>query len=58
VLCCGTLRIAVDSFDTDPAPEFQAEIWEWVCETLNNAQNTPAEPPQVGSGGSSEIPED
>ena len=35
VLCCGSLRIATDNFDTSPSADFVAEIWTWICETLN-----------------------
>ena len=39
VLCCGTLRIAAEDFDTDPSPEFRRKIMDWICATLNAAQN-------------------
>ena len=39
VLCCGTLRIATADLDTDPAPNFQREVMDWICATLNVAQN-------------------
>lgn len=37
VLCCGTLRIARSDFDTNPSPEFQQEVFDWICDTLNSA---------------------
>lgn len=37
VLCCGTLRVFSEDFDTDPADEFKQEIMQWVCDTLNAA---------------------
>jgi len=40
VLCCGTLRIAVESFDTDPAPEVKQRIMDWMCAILNAAQDS------------------
>jgi hypothetical protein len=36
-LCCGTLRIAREDFDTNPNPEFKKEIFDWICTTLNKA---------------------
>lgn len=42
VLCCGTLRIATDSFDTDPSEEFKGELWSWVCEKLNTTPDLSA----------------
>ena len=39
VLVNGTLRIAVASFDTDPPEDFQKEVFEWIAEKLNEAQN-------------------
>lgn len=35
VLCCGTLRVMRDDWDTNPAPEFRAQVMEWACRTLN-----------------------
>lgn len=35
LICCGTLRIAKEEFDTCPAEEFKTEIFAWLCETLN-----------------------
>ena len=37
VICNGTLRIAQESFDTSPAPEYRDEVLDWMCETLNKA---------------------
>ena len=34
-IICGTVRIAVQDFDTDPSEEFKKEILDWICETLN-----------------------
>ena len=35
VLCVGSLRIAVESFDTNPDNEVKNEVFEYICETLN-----------------------
>jgi hypothetical protein len=35
VLCCGTLRIATLSIDTNPTDEFKAELLDWICQQLN-----------------------
>lgn len=45
LLCCGTLRIAALDIDTQPSDEFKARLLEWMCETLNQAQNAPGERP-------------
>lgn len=37
-LCCGTMRIARLDFDTDPSHEFQEELLDWICNTLNEAK--------------------
>lgn len=37
VLVCGTIRIAVESFDTLPSQEFKDQMFDWMCETLNAA---------------------
>lgn len=39
VICCGTLRIARSDFDTNPSPEFERDVLEWMCNTLNAAVN-------------------
>ena len=44
VLVNGTLRIAVASFDTDPPEDFQKEVFEWIAEKLNEAQNAQGMP--------------
>lgn len=36
-ICCGTLRIAKANFDTDPTPELQTEILDWICKKLNQS---------------------
>lgn len=36
-ICCGTLRIAREDFDTQPSRECKDEILDWVCSTLNAA---------------------
>lgn len=36
-IVCGTVRIASESFDTDPCQEFKDEMLDWMCETLNQA---------------------
>ena len=48
ILCCGTLRIAEDSFDTDPSPEFEQEVFGWVCEVLNKAVEESLQEPTEG----------
>ena len=40
-ICCGTLRIAKADFDTDPSPEFQQRVFDWVCQQLNASPPTP-----------------
>ena len=35
VLCVGSLRIAAESFDTNPDNEVKNEVFEYICETLN-----------------------
>jgi hypothetical protein len=37
VLCCGSLRIAYESIDTNPSDAFKDELFKWVCEKLNQA---------------------
>lgn len=37
-LCCGTLRIAVMDFDTDPTEARKKEIFDWIVATLNAAK--------------------
>lgn len=37
VICCGSMRIAHEDFDTDPAREFADEVLDWACNTLNAA---------------------
>lgn len=39
-LICGTLRIARADFDTDPSPEIQTELLDWIVSSLNEAQNS------------------
>lgn len=36
-LVCGTIRIADESFDTDPCDEFKQEVFAWMCGVLNDA---------------------
>lgn len=36
-LVCGTLRIAVESFDTDPVVDLKNEVFDYICNTLNKA---------------------
>jgi hypothetical protein len=38
-LICGTLRIARVDFDTDPSEGFRVRMFDWICDTLNAAQN-------------------
>ena len=35
IICCGSLRIAQESFDTDPAKGFKDCVLDWMVETLN-----------------------
>lgn len=35
VLVCGTIRVAVESFDTQPTQELRDQMFDWICETLN-----------------------
>ena len=44
-ICCGTLRIARADFDTDPDPEYQREILDYLCASAN--QNTRHTAPEV-----------
>ncbi|KVQ87305.1 hypothetical protein WK09_19900 [Burkholderia ubonensis] len=41
VLVCGSIRVAVESFDTQPSQEFMGQMFDWICETLNTAIATP-----------------
>lgn len=34
-LVCGTIRIAMADFDTNPPKQFQNEMFGWMCEVLN-----------------------
>jgi hypothetical protein len=42
-LICGTLRIARADFDTDPSEGFRVRMFDWICDTLNAAQNDEAQ---------------
>lgn len=35
-VCSGSLRIARVDIDTNPSVEFEKELLDWICETLNN----------------------
>lgn len=35
VLVCGSIRIATADFDTNPSKEFQNQMFDWICTTLN-----------------------
>lgn len=37
-LICGTLRIAVQNFDSDPSETMKKEVFDWICQTLNQEQ--------------------
>lgn len=37
-LCCGTVRIAREDFDTNPSGEFKTEMFDWIVKTLNAAE--------------------
>lgn len=41
VLVCGSIRVAVESFDTQPNQEFVDQMFDWICETLNTAIAAP-----------------
>lgn len=34
-LCCGTLRIARIDFDNNSSEEFKQEVFDWMCQELN-----------------------
>lgn len=36
-LVCGTLRVASETFDTNPCDEFKDEMFDWMCDALNQA---------------------
>jgi len=36
IISCGTIRIAIVAFDT--CPNFQEEVLDWMCDTLNKEQ--------------------
>ncbi len=40
-LICGTLRIAVQDFDTSPSEKMKKEIFDWIVQSLNAAQDEP-----------------
>lgn len=40
-LCCGTLRIARVDFDTDPSPEFQAQVFDQIVTAMNASSVAP-----------------
>lgn len=42
VISCGTLRVFSEHFDTSPADHIKARVVQWVCDTLNAAQQTSA----------------
>jgi hypothetical protein len=46
MIFCGTLRIVKADFDTDPSPEFCKRVFDYICDTLNAAENT-----KLSSGG-------
>lgn len=35
-LCCGTMRVAREDFDTNPSEEYKKEVFDWICDALNN----------------------
>ena len=41
ILCCGTLRIAALSIDTNPADSFKVELINWMCDRLNERTELP-----------------
>lgn len=42
VLVCGTVQVAREDFDTNPAEEFKTELLDWICATLNAWQSPQA----------------
>lgn len=34
-LVCGTINVAQADFDTNPTQQFQDDLFDWACETLN-----------------------
>ncbi|CAG9225672.1 hypothetical protein [Burkholderia vietnamiensis] len=48
VLVCGTIRVAVESFDTQPSQEFMDQMFDWICETLNTATSAAQADARVG----------
>lgn len=40
IICCGSLRIAVADFDTQPSPEFVTEVFDWICKTMNRSYSS------------------
>jgi hypothetical protein len=36
VLVCGSVRVAVADFDSNPSDEVKKEIFDWICKSLNN----------------------
>ena len=45
-LCCGTIRVAQDDWDTSPSQEFKQSIYDWVTTVLNNAVQAAAPSPE------------
>jgi hypothetical protein len=43
VLCAGTLRIAREDFDTNPADKVKKDIFDWTCATLNTTPHPQGE---------------
>lgn len=47
VLVCGTLRIAVESFDNNCDKAIKDETFDWICDTLNKASLEASPTPNV-----------
>jgi hypothetical protein len=43
VISCGTLRIAIEDFDTDPCEQFKTEVLDWMCQRLNERHPAPSD---------------
>lgn len=38
-LVCGSINVARADFDTNPTQDFQNDLFNWICETLNSRIN-------------------
>ncbi len=44
-LCCGTLRVAREDFDTAPSQQFRTALFEQICGTMNAVNEFLGDPP-------------